>query len=454
MRRALWISLAVLAAAAVAVVVFLWAPWSPVQGGQLRADIDEYRGATYVSPPLPQSGALLDPLTAAEPANVPSAEQVAAAWEPMQQAATEGKWQAWGYVVDADTGEVLLDRDAGTPHTPASTAKLLSAGAALDVLDLDQRLQTGTKLEGKVLYLWGEGDLMVSATEGDSEQVVGRAGLADLAADTAKTLKEQGITTVELVYQNTLFEGEKRHPAWAAQEVQDYAGDTAPYAINTGRTAPGEWAFVEDSSRTVADAFAARLGEQGVTVASVSPGAPSASATRVATVESASIYEQLTYMLVHSDNTLAEQYCKLAAAAVGAATTFQGATAAVIAHAQQVGVDTSGLVMDDCSGLSVNNRISGKQLVGILQSNNELVRMLPRSGLNGTLDNRLYSDQTLGNVQGKTGSLGVVSSIAGVVTSSSGRNLLFAVGTDQVPEQGAYWTRAEIDQFLEAIAAI
>src|SRR5699024_12167062 len=46
------------------------------------------------------------------------------------------------YVVDAQTGTVLLDHDATTARTPASTAKLFSGLLALDVLGPNSTLTT------------------------------------------------------------------------------------------------------------------------------------------------------------------------------------------------------------------------------------------------------------------------------------------------------------------------
>jgi len=455
LRRGLWISvvaLGVFTCVAVFVIVSIWAPWSPVADGQLKSDVEEYQGATYVEPPKPQSGLTPDSPTLMDQGTAPTADDVASAWALMSAAAGEGKWQAWGYVADADTGEVLLDAGADALHTPASTAKLFATKAALDHLPKDRTLRTGTSIAGNTLHLWGEGDLLLTAEKGKPGSTSGRAGLADLAEKTAQSLAAAGTSEVALTYQDTLFEGPKRHPSWAKQEVQDYAGDLGPFAINTGRTEPGAWSFVEDSSFEVAAAFSEALKAQGVAVTSVEAGKAPEGGEDVAEVESATVHDQLTFMLYHSDNTMADQYCKLAALEAGAPTTFEGSTKLAVEAVGAAGIDTSTMSLDDCSGLSTSNQVTPKQLAQVLQADKDIIRMLPRAGLSGTLGDRFSGEIMIGNVQAKSGSLGIVSSLAGVLTSQSGRNLVFAVGTDKVPEQGAYWTRGYIDDFLDTIA--
>lgn len=438
------------------------APWDPVQDGTLKASIDTYRGQEFAVPPLPQSGLTSAELTQnqADSANFLTPAEVAELWAPVQSTAVKDKWQAWGMVIDAESGEELLSANADAPHSPASTAKILTGLVALEQLDIFDTLDTGTSLAGDRLYLWGQGDLLLGQSAGNPATVNGRAGLADLAKKTAEKLRAQGIQTVGLTYQNQMFDGEKRLPAWAAQEVSDFAGDVAPFALDTGKTSPGAWDYVDDSALEVAEAFAAQLREQGITISAVAAGATPTDVVAVATVESAPIDQQLRYMLLTSDNTMAEQFCHLAAASQGAETSFAGSAGNVVAGLGTLGIDTEGMKLEDCSGLSENSQVSARQLVNALQGSvaegapsHALIRLLPRGGLNGTLEDRLYGDATLGNVQAKTGSLGKASTLAGVLTTASGQTLIFAVGSDNVPDAGAYWTRGNIDTFIEELAA-
>ena len=84
-------------------------------------------------------------------------------------------------------------------------------------------------------------------------------------------------------------------------------------------------------------------------------------------------------------------------------------------------------------------------------SSAELLRLLPRGGTVGTLDERFGSPSTAGNLQAKTGSLGSVSSLTGVVTTAGGQQLLFAVGVDNAPGWTGYLARDPIDDFVTSL---
>ena len=129
-----------------------------------------------------------------------SAADVEALWAPVAAAAAEGGYTSWGTVVDAQTGEVLLDADASTAHTPASTTKTLTAFTALANLDPTATLTTSALLgtDNQTLYLDSEGDLLLGIGTSDEVEVSGRAGLQTLANDAAAALKQRGITSVTL----------------------------------------------------------------------------------------------------------------------------------------------------------------------------------------------------------------------------------------------------------------
>ncbi len=89
-----------------------------------------------------------------------------------------------GIVQDATTGQVLFDRAADEARIPASNMKLLTAGAALRVLGPDHRFSTRVvagPTPGSVV-LTGGGDVLLGAGESAPGAVLGRAGLATLAA--------------------------------------------------------------------------------------------------------------------------------------------------------------------------------------------------------------------------------------------------------------------------------
>ena len=79
-------------------------------------------------------------------------------------------------------------------------------------------------------------------------------------------------------------------------------------------------------------------------------------ATRIASVQSASVDEQIRWMLYHSDNTLADQYCHFAARQSGGEASFAGSVQTLEKTLSERGIPTDQLSLEDCSGLSSNDR--------------------------------------------------------------------------------------------------
>lgn len=416
-----------------------------------------------------------EPMTlASHPNTEVSAAQVAPLWDPVQQAAAEGQWVAWGAVIDALSGETLLDKSGSQAHTPASTTKVLAAFTALNSLNASDTLTTGVKIQGSSLYLWGEGDLLLGRGTGDVSAINGHAGIADLAKRTASVLAQQGISEVDVHWMGNPFAGDSHLDAWATQEVADFEGHVAAMGINSGSFSDNADQFTDTPEADVAAAFVESLIDEGIGAQLGTQTGPPAEATDVASVESATIGQQIRYMLHRSDNTLADQLCRLSAQAQGVESSYVGATNLVRSTLESHGISTRDLVLQDCSGLSSNNKIPALTLARTLKvahdsaSDNgtseerdttkaqlsDLIRDLPWAGLQGTMTRRMTEESTEANVQAKTGSLGSVSSLAGVVTTSSGRTLIFAVGYDNVPDGGAYWTRPYLDAFIEGLATL
>lgn len=386
---------------------------------------------------------------------------VAQLWGSVAQSAEEGQWTAWGNVIDARSGEVLLDASANQGHTPASTTKVLTAFAALKTLDPARTLSTSLHASGSELFLTSEGDFLLGAGASDPDDVNGRAGLADLADEAAAALVNAGTTNVTLNWADSPFDGPDRLEAWTAQDVQGYAGAVGAMAIDTGRTAPSVYAFVDDPEATVAAVFAQRLQERGIAVALGGASSGLEGAETIATIQSAPLGEQIRWMLYNSDNTLAEQLGRLSARARGVETSFPGAVSVIRQTLEESGVPTSGLSLGDCSGLSSDDRIAPQTLVGAINVSlastgplADLPRSLPWAGLNGTMERRMTGGGAYANAQAKTGTLGAVSSLAGIVQTSTGRILVYAIGSENVPDDGGALTRPVLDAFVTGLAGL
>lgn len=391
-------------------------------------------------------------------------------------AATAGLGGDFSVAIADAGGAVVAERHGDTPREPASTMKTLTALAAASTLDMGSTLDTHTYLiqgdDGDTLVLEGGGDMLLSAGQSDPDHVNGRAGLATLAERTATALRQRGVSHVALRVDDTLF-GQDRYPDTVEFNNPDnlYYTGVSSMAIDGGRQwADGEApadpdtfsAYPTLSQTTAADAadvFVARLAEQGISVdGEVADGTAPDGLSPIATVRSATLAEVLAFTMRHSDNTLAEEFGRLTALASGHENSPSGGTAAVRDVLNTLGVDTTGLTMADCSGLSVGSLVSVRTLVGV-QAHNLTAsgaaaagEGLSVPGLVGTAANRAVSDDTLGLLRVKTGSLGEVTSMSGTVSRIDGGALAFAVVVNAPEDMAA--ARAAIDVFVDALASL
>lgn len=365
-------------------------------------------------------------------------------------------------VADVLTGETLVDIDGASSRTPASTAKVLTAVAAVGALGTERTLATTVVQDapGRIVLVGG-GDMMLAAGAGDADAVNGRAGLADLADATVRSLNLAGTTDVTLTVDDSLFSGPAYSPGWQPGHHL-YAAPVAALAVDVARTRDEPYPPRHaDPAMHAARTFADLLDERGITVAGPTRGEASPGALELARVESAGMRELVRYVLQTSDNTVAEVLGRLVAIQRGLPGSFHGATTAVLAELRAQGVDTAGVTLADCSGLADGSVLPARVLVDLLlvvaaPGRADLLPVavdLPVSGWQGTLADRFGDGNARGVVRAKTGSLPGVTSLAGTVQTADGRLLVFAVLADDTGAGGQVGPRAAIDEFVQAVAA-
>lgn len=368
-------------------------------------------------------------------------------------------------VADRLTGEVLARSRPDEARTPASTIKLLTAAAALATLDpattLPTRAVAGARDDEVVLV--GGGDMMLAPGAGDPDAVVGHAGLADLASQVARELALRGTTTVRLLVDDTLFTGPTTSPGWTPGNLgQGYVAPVTALAVDIGRVSDRDLVpRATDPSITAARRLVELLAEQGITVdGSPKRGIAPADARQLGEVRSAPLEQVVGYALTTSDNTIAEVIGRLVAIGQGLPASFSGATQAVLHVVDTLGVDTAGAHITDCSGLAAGSAISPRTLVAVLslvfdESHPRLrpvAATMPIAALTGTLSDRFGDGGARGEVRAKTGSLTGVTTLAGMVLTQDGRQLVFAVMADATPAGGQAAPRKAIDQLVTDLA--
>lgn len=362
-------------------------------------------------------------------------------------------------VVDVATGDVLLDLDAADPATPASTAKLLTAAAALLTLDPSERFGT-TVVAGSApgeVVLVGGGDLTLSRTA-PSQTYPGAPTVADLAAQVVAAMPADTPVT-RVVVDSSLFEGALTASGWGpADAPSSYAAPVTATAVDGARVSPGSTARSGQPGLDAGAALADALGAPGATVVL---GQAPAGAEVLGEVQSAPVARLVEQTLSQSDNMLAEALARQVALARGLPATFEGGAQAVTDAIADAGVDVSGVSLSDGSGLSREDRIPAEVLTAVVSGAADgslgvaslLLSGLPVAGYDGTLADRGDDDPATapGAIRAKTGTLLGVHALAGTVVTTDGRLLAFAVLADGSSDQAA--AENALDDFASTLAA-
>jgi serine-type D-Ala-D-Ala carboxypeptidase/endopeptidase (penicillin-binding protein 4) len=386
-------------------------------------------------PPVPRS--VLRPLQADAP--VPTPQGLS---DALDGAANDMPGRFAAVVVDPATGAQLWGHTPERPLVPASTGKVLTAAAALLTLNATDRLVTRVVAgpEPDTVVLVGGGDPTLTTLEDPEKSVYPDAPQISELADEVRASAQGPIRRV--LVDTSRYSGDRLAPGWIAGDVG--AGYIAPIEalmVDGGRVDPTlqDTPRVEEPALAAGRALADKLGAEVVEEGTAPPGAIGLGA-----VSSAPVNELVEHALRSSDNVLAEMLAREVALARGAEPTFAGAAQEVLAALRQAGLDPSGAELVDGSGLSKQNQVPPRLLADVLavaaspaqgpldtQFLRPILSGLPVAGGDGTLDERFGRDGEAapgrGVVRAKTGSLTGVSSLAGIVTDSDGKLLVFAL---------------------------
>jgi D-alanyl-D-alanine carboxypeptidase/D-alanyl-D-alanine-endopeptidase (penicillin-binding protein 4) len=338
--------------------------------------------------------------------------------------------------------------------TPASTLKLLTATAALDVLGPDHTFETSVVADGPHrVVLVGGGDPLLDASD-----------LRRLARQGATALAAAGVRPpVRVGYDVSLFSGPDVSPHWPATYVSEgVVSPIQPLWADEGRSDDGV-GRVDDPALAAAATFADELARAGVpTAGPPTARAVGAGATELASVSSEPLSAIVEHTLATSDNEAAE----VLARHVGIATSGEGSFAAGASGVLQVlsglGVVTQGAESYDGSGLSRDDRLDPDTLTGVLElaasaDHPELravITGLPVAGFSGSLVDRFDVGDPVGRglVRAKTGTLSGVSALAGTVTDREGTPMVFALLADRIALVDTLDARAALDAATSALA--
>ena len=433
-------------------------------------------------------------------------------------------------VMSADSGAVLVDIEADKPLKPASTNKLHTTAAALDLLGPDFRFETKLVAWGSVTTAPGEasgvlaGDLAVI---GGGDPTISARFEADKRDTTAvfrrwaARLKAVGVTTVtgDLVVDDAVFDGEWFHPTWSdGERAEWYEAEVSGLAFNdncldlhfsaegllpgapaalavepvtvyarvenrvtvsaTGRPAGRGYKRAADGNAIVAEGSVAvglkkddsaavhdgamyagtvlkeTLAREGIAVAGrvrralayesawgaedrKAPLAIATTETLLVVHQSPPLSEIVAVINRNSQNFYAECLLKTLGRRVAGRGSFTAGAGVVRGWLGDRGLLRDGFAMVDGSGLSAENRVSARQLAGLARAMDRGGRAkvwrdsLPIGGERGSLKRRFQdtveSRALAPQIYGKTGLIGGVRSLAGMIVAPDGRTLYFAV---------------------------
>ena len=381
---------------------------------------------------------------------------------------TLGKFHA--YVINVDSGEVLVDV-LGNELTPsASVIKTLTAVAALQKLPLEYKAVTqvlATPSDPSTLVLKGGGDFTLSRLgPGESSVYSKPPRIRNLAKQALEKIPVD-VPITKIILDDSFFSGEAWNPDWPKKyRTLGYVSNITSIQADGDRVQPNRlissYSFRrgKDPVLTAGEALRASLGEKAVNAQLVVGNTP-ADAYVVGEVQSQDMRQSwLGHMLTHSDNTGAEFIARHAAKAAGLEASIAGANKVIKQSLRELGLKPKPLVIRDASGLSNENRVNSKLLaelmVKVAKGENgldALTQWMPIAGQTGTLRFRFQGKSAIarGNVIAKTGYIPGLYGLSGIVNASDGSRLAFAVFARADSENGisvTYTAQGAIDRVV------
>lgn len=348
--------------------------------------------------------------------------------------------------VTDEGGKVIVEHRADAPVIPASTAKLVTAAAALAELGPDHRWTTRVAGSQPVTNGVVDGDLVVIGS-GDPTLSGGRY---------AEAVPERPRTPLEALADAIVAAGVTRVTGRLIADASIFPNQPfAPGVTHVGRdSSPPSSGLMADGSRRVwhdgqrvqstpatdpaqrtVELLAAALVARGVVIdggAIRHDGAGERAPHPVADVSSPPLIEVLRYFVQTSDNHLADAVFRTMGAAHGDGS-WEGSAGVATAALRQVGFDPQHTTLVDGSGLSRSGRLTAE---GLVQLHEAMTRspfashwhsLHAVAGTSGTLRGRLIDTPAMGRLAGKTGTLSDVRALAGFVTDGSRPRFSFTV---------------------------
>jgi D-alanyl-D-alanine carboxypeptidase/D-alanyl-D-alanine-endopeptidase (penicillin-binding protein 4) len=328
-------------------------------------------------------------------------------------------------VIDGTTGQIIYEKNIYSQRKPASVMKVLAGAVTLEYLDPQSVFNTTINIapEEKIVVIRGSLDPWISLDHNVARKM-NRASLPYMGFNTLSAIKKANggsLRNYKVIYSNL------------------YSKDVANLK-----------------------AFWAKRGFKPVFKSVTDDETFLAQGDLVVSENSPTVKEILDFMMLWSDNLLADRLAGLAARAAGYSPNIKGIETIFRTLLAQFEIDDKKLFVADASGLSKKNKITAKLMGELLYKIRKderyalLYESLPIGGVSGTLQSRFTTTapSAVGLVRAKTGTLNGTATLAGYVQSTD-REYVFVTLADDIAKGNAALNkaRAAIDRVLGRIAA-
>jgi len=353
-------------------------------------------------------------------------------------------------VYDLTTDSLIFAYNQHKMMRPASTQKVLTAIAALDLLGAGHEYATnvyakGTLADGQLtgdLYVVGDFDPMLTAEH--LRQIASEVKTAGINSISGRLLADVSMKDTLCLGNGWCWDDEQ--PFLTPLSLSGKAYECANFKIN--RYNPSD-----NFMKALADAFKA----EGIDVGGIGTATYRADKNgwTICSITH-TLCEILKPMMKDSDNLMAESMFFQLGAEKKRGAGWKDCASQVEAVITNAGMPTSLAVVADGCGLSLYNYITPGLQVAMLRNAYQkeaifgpLYHSMPIAGVDGTLQSRMRKTKAENNVHAKTGSVTGVSTLTGYLTASNGHLIAFSIMCNG--QKKASEARAFQDRICEAM---
>jgi len=371
----------------------------------------------------------------------------------------------YGYVIDASSGNTLLDV-RGSEQTPsASVLKVLTAATALTKLPVaTYRAKTAVLTipgEPSTIVLRGGGDFSLSQLTKDSRSTYTAAPRLETLAQNVLNNWSSDAEITKIILDSSLFSGPSYNPFWKASDrTNGYISNITALQLDSDRRNGDITSLAYDGFRSTDP-----IGKTGqlfkAALKSLAPnaklviGKTPKTAVELTSVSSQPMDFWLHHAMMASDNTETEFIARHVAIASGLPASFDSIEPMTKQILAGYAIDSTGLVMKDASGLAQADRVTPRIIAHLMElaakPNTVLAPLesyLPVAGESGTLAGRFNGVNAVARnyVKGKSGFIPGLYSLAGIIDAKDGTRLAYAMFARSADGKQVGWaTRGALD---------